>query len=375
MSDELRRILALVKQGKLTEEQAAEMIEALDDEDQAEAGDDAADEFSGQGRTRRRGHRRDDSEALEELGLTIGKEVASIVDKSLKGLSSALNGRGKRRHGRGRRSNWLNDSNVNVLSKLHTPSGENYECRDNRFTVSRLDDVHLAEATFSDNETHAGSIKGVSIQNGHFNGNQLRGSSLKGITIDTGDFTNCQLNGSQVTAVAIDEGKLDDCSFNGTQARDLAIDGGTLSASLFNGAKLADVDIGEASTVRDFTVNGSRVQDLTVEHSNIDKVRLNGVSMDTVGIDHTTLSNVIFRNREWREYIGHSGRLPTPTITDLTLRNLKCTNTKFIGCTFSNTEFRDCEIADMTFTDVDFSDLTLDSTDAIAALADQHEAA
>lgn len=369
MSEALRRILSLVKDGKLSEAQAEAMIDALDDEDHADA-EPVRDDEPRHGRRRSRRHRRHrrelHSEELEELGLTIGNEVASIVDKSLRGLSSVL---GARAGSRFAPTTWLNESNVNVMSKLHTPSGDNYECRDNNLTVSRLDDLNLSDSAFCDNELHAASIKDLTLDNGNFKGNELRGSSVKQVVIDHGDFTNCQLNGAQIRDVHIDDGKLDDCSFNGAQVRDLTIDKGSLAESLFNGAKLNDVSITGDANLKEVTVNGCRVQTLTIDGGSIGKLRMNGLNLQSVHFENSRLADVAVRPRRWREMVGYSGRDPSHNVSDLRLEGFGASRVEFIGCIFDHTTFKDCEIEDLTFTDVDFSGLTLDSREAFAALA------
>lgn len=355
MSDELQRILAMVKDGRLTEEQASRMIEALN----AGKSD----------RPGRRRERNDDSESLEDLGMSIGDEVASIIDKSLRGLNAVL-GSSTRRFGPG---TWLNDSNVSVMSKLHQPEGEDYECRDNNFTVSRLADARLFGAKLCDNELHASSIKQTSIHQGEFRGNELRGSSIKDLDIDHGVLINCQMNGVQLSDVRIVRGKLDDCMFNGVQFRELGVEDSSVSECRFNGAKVNGLNITDNSTVSELKFNGVKCQDLTISSSRVDSLKLSGLTVEDLEITGSVLTGVVIRNKDWKEMIGRN-QLPSPVVKDLKLDHFNGENLQFVNCNFSDTGFRNFEASNMIFTEVDFSGLTIESAEDLSKLADEQAA-
>lgn len=355
MSEELQRILAMVKDGRLTEEQASRMIEALDTGESE--------------RPRRRRKPADDTESLEDLGISIGDEVASIIDKSLRGISAVLGG-STRKFGPG---TWLNDSNISVMSKLHQPGGEDYECRDNNFTVSRLTDTQLFGARLCDNELHASSIKQATIHKGEFSGNELRGSSIKALDINHGALTNCQMNGVQLTDIGICRGKLDDCMFNGVQFRDLGIEDSGVVECRFNGAKVNGLNIAANSTVSELNLNGVKCQDLLISSSRVDMLKLSGLTVEDFEIKASSLTGVVIRNQDWKEMIGRN-QLPSPVVKELKLDHFTGKNLQFVNCNFSDTEFRHFEAADMNFTEVNFSGLTIESAEDLSKLADEQAA-
>lgn len=371
MSEELRRILAMVKDGRLSEEQASEMIEALNLTEGESSGDGHyRDEIRHKrhDRRRKRGRHsgRGDSDYIEDLGINIGSEVASIIDKSLRGLNSVLGG-SSHRFGP---TNWLNESNVNVMSRLHEPEGEGYTCRDNNFTVSKLDVLHLMNSRLCDNELHASAIKDISIENGEFNGNEMRGSSIKDLNISSGAVSNCQLNGAQLAEVTIDNGKIDDCALNGAQLRDINIDASNLTESNFNGVKVNDLKITDGSTVNELKMNGVKCRDLTIASSRVDALRFNGMNIESCHCQESAISHVQFRNKDWKDMIGRDS-IPAPTLHDLHLDHFNAEHVEFINCNFENTVFRNCGIASLKFVGVDFSGLTLESEAAFVELAGQ----
>ena len=355
MSEELQRILAMVKDGRLTEEQASRMIEALDTGES--------------GRPRRRSKPANDTGSLEDLGMSIGDEVASIIDKSLQGLNAVL-GSSTRRFGPG---TWLNDSNINVMSKLHEPGGEDFECRDNSFTVSKLADAQLFGARLCDNELHASSIKQTAVHQGEFSGNELRGSSIKGLDINHGALTNCQMNGVQLTDIGICRGKLDDCVFNGVQFRDLGIEDSNVVECRFNGAKANGLKIADNSTVSELKFNGVKCQDVTISSSRVHTLKLSGITVEDLEIRASALTGVVIRNKDWKEMIGRN-QLPSPVVKDLKLDHFTGENLQFVNCNFSDTEFRNFEASNMTFTEVNFSGLTIESAEDLLKLADEQAA-
>lgn len=369
MSDQLQRILAMVKDGRLTEAQASEMIQALDlAGTQAEAGDRHGDRIrqrrhSNRGRNR---GRHANSQSTEEIGITIGSEVAAIIDKSLRSLNSMLGSAGDRFGP----TTWLNDSNVNVMSKLHEPRGEGYTCQDNNFTVSKLDELRLTDALFCDNELHAASIKSASIHDGEFKGNELRGSSIKELNIDNGTVSNCQLNGAQVAGIDVIHAKIDDCALNGVQLRDINIDASSLIDGHFNGVKVSDLKITGGSSINELEMNGVKCSNLTITSSRIESLRMSALNVVDCRFGESTVSGVVFRNQDWHKMNGRNS-LPAPPMHGLQLDRFTAENLEFINCRFDDTIFRDCRVADMKFVDVDFSGLTLESETAFAELAGQ----
>lgn len=378
----LKRVLRLLREGRLTEEQAESMIEAIRSRGQPGAGEEQAvfheddGEASGSSdketrhtRRARRGRRRRTYSRRGKYGhvqvdVDLGDTVADAISGGLHAASSAI-----KQAGRTGPVFWLNESNVSTLSRLEDPGGADFKCEDNNITVSQLRDVLLSSSSFCDNEVNASGIKGLEARSSDFCGNELHGSSIKHLTLEEGKVSNCQLNGSQISNATVRKGKLHDCTFNGAQFRDLNIDDAGVADSDFNGANVSSLVVSDHAEVGNLCLNGVKCRDMTIEGGRLVNVRISGLRLDAFHLGACQLNDVTFRNETPRGY-AEPRRHGRPLVRDTKLESVTADNVAFIRCRFDGTVMRNCHLKDMTFRDVDFSDMTIESADAISGLAE-----
>ncbi len=369
MNDEIRLILRLVREGKLTEDQADAMIAAVRErtgapEPPADSEPEEREENGARHRGRRhKRHRRRGGHREERYFTELGDQVAAVIDRSVRGATSAL-----RHAGRLGPVAWVNESNVSILSKLEEPQGDNYICEDNQANVSQLRELVLDNATFSDNELNASALREVTVDHGEFRGNQMHGSSLKQVTLDNGHLTECEMNGARISGANIRNGTLVDCSFNGAHLRELNLRDATVQELSFNGANVKGFSVGGNATVKRFSFNGTKCRDFSIEGGEVERLRLSGLSVTSCCIRNSRLHDVVFKKGDWRTFADDD--LVTPRLNELVLENATLEEVRFVRCRFDRTVFHDCDIRGLTFSGVDFTDMTIDSAEQLRALAD-----
>jgi uncharacterized protein YjbI with pentapeptide repeats len=369
MSAEIDRVLAMVKDGTLTPEQATEMIAALrgpaapdvEPAEQPHASNPDADEFS-RGH-RRRHHRRrhgrgaDFERIFDDLGTDIERAMGAGARTLRWALKSGLQLRG---------SQWGGDSNSAVLSRADAPSGQDFVCEANELSVSHLRDLRLNRSTFSHNELNAASFQDVELNDSKVTGQRLRGSSIKGGLIESGELTDNEYNGVGIVNLTISKGRLTGCHFNGAQIRDFGISSSGVEASRFNGTKLKTVVIRADSIVKGLSLNGVLGRNWLLEDAVVSETQFHGKRVDGLVLKHAGLERVVFKTTHWTERFDQS---PRGLMRDVELQQVILKDCTFEDCRFDGTRFEGFDAANLTFRGVDFTGLVIRSADDLARLA------
>ncbi len=355
--DQINRILKLVEDGKLTGEQASEMLAALD-----KARRDAGRHGGGRrraGRHRDGHHRRRHEGGLGDFLEGVGSDLRRVVQDALRDAkaSDALRGVFD--------DEWVNDSNDAAFAQTEEPSGKNYRLRDNRLVVARLTDLQLDEAEFCGNELHASALQDVAVSHGVFNDNALRGSSLRRASIRRSAVTNNRCNGAQIRALSLVDSKLHSVTLNGVKLKNMM---------LRDGARLVDVEM-----------SGVAASDWVLAASSWSGGKLKGATIADLSLTNASLTDCTFGNRKWtlgrRRGDGDGDdffdvNVELATIRGLSLTNVTLKGCEFINCVFQGTTIRDLELAGpLRFEGVDFTGLTVSSAEQLRKLAGTAHAA
>lgn len=380
MDDEIQRILKLLEDGRLTRDQASDMISALTASREENAGTEQADadreEPSGapddrvesrerqsrrhRGKRRHRAHRRD---------FLADDRLFDDIERAVSAGTRALNDVVSNTFTRGARA-WHDDSNTSTLSKAEAPDGSGFVCRGNRLSVSSLRDLRLQEAEFCDNELNAAGLSDLDVRDGRFNGNAISGSSLKHVVVAHGDVTANQFNGAQLASLTVTGATLTGSRVQGTQIRDVTLADARLDTLRLDGVKLKSVQLEAQSHLNQVKLTGVFGRDWTFRDAQLSDVVLSGWRIDGFTLTRVGLEHCRFTNDYVQHYTrGRHRRHHLPSGRDICMDRVMMKNCEFVNCTFDSTTIRNCSVEDLCFEDVDFSGMTISSSEQLAELA------
>ena len=371
MNVEIDRILAMVKDGTLTPEQATEMIGALREASregpQASQPDDAPrDEARATGESdrserRRRRHRHRHDRGFERMFDDLGEDIERAMGAGARTLRWALK---SGLHLKG--SVWGDDTNSAVLSRADAPTGHDFVCEANDLAVSHLRDLRLNRSTFSHNELNAASMQDIELNDSRVTGQRLRGSSIKGALIENGELTDNEFNGAGVVNLTVGKGRLTGSSFNGTQIRDLGISGSGVEHCRFNGTKLKTIVIRTESVVKGFSLNGVLGRNWLFEDAVVAETHISGLRVDGLVLKSSGLERVTFKKTDWSEHLDPSS---LGLIRDVEMQRVILKDCRFEDCRFDGTRLEGFDASNLTFKNVDFTNLVIKTAEDFARLA------
>jgi uncharacterized protein YjbI with pentapeptide repeats len=392
MKAEILQILQMQQAGKLTQDQAAELLAMLADQAREKTSVSAPQEEGAPGPQREQSEGGGAERRGGGFPSNAAAAIQSLVDSAV-GLGASI----------GRNASVLateiaqtvhreQAGNTITLSKVETPAGDHYSFRANSFNVSKICGITLNDAEFSNNSVNASRITALTLTRGKFSQNDVAGSSLNTLTLEgaapvssTPDaeddstalatapaagpqatLRGATFNASKIARVRILSGStLDACTFLTTVVKDLELAEG----SAFRDSKVIDSMIhasrAERSTLANLAIERSQVQALVVKDSTLDRVALHATRCDEVTIMGSTLTNTRFR----RYALGSGVGSRESTVTDSTFDRCTLTDCDFLGCTFRRTTLRNLKLSGLTIRNVDFTGLTLDSEDAFKKAA------
>lgn len=371
MNAEIDRVLAMVKDGTLTPEQATEMIAALRqaagaadaeaqpkgapaDEPRSES---AGNRWERHHRRHRQRHGRGFERVFDDLGNDIERAMGAGARTLRWALKSGLHLKG---------STWGDDSNSAVLSRADAPTGRDFVCEANELAVSHLKDLRLNRSTFSHNELNAASMQDIELNDSRATGQRLRGSSIKGGLIENGELSDNEFNGAGIVNLTVGKGRLTGCHFNGTQVRDLGISASAVESSRFNGTKLKTVVIRSDSIVKGLSLNGVLGRNWLFENAVVADTQISGLRVDGLVLKGSGLERVTFKKTDWSEHLDPSS---LGLVRDVELQRVILKDCRFEDCRFDGTRLEGFDAANLTFKNVDFTNLVIKTAEDFARLA------
>jgi uncharacterized protein YjbI with pentapeptide repeats len=222
---EIAKIRTMQKNGRLTGEQAEELIAALagePEEHETAPGDAGNEGFAGgrnsefsadhEARSPRFHHR-----SCHEFDAGWVHDVVHDVARGIGGmLDSALGSRFPRGSGGGNRLS---------MSKVDQPDGESYEFQGNRVTFSKIVAIRLDHGLFSDNAVSASTLHDFRLARSRFTDNLVAGSSLSQVEMADADITDCSFKASKLARIELLSGSsMCDDSFSGCSCGALTLD-------------------------------------------------------------------------------------------------------------------------------------------------------
>ncbi len=392
LREEIQKVLELNKAGKLTDDQAADLLTELSEKSssrgpaQAEPAPvqpEQGPSFSASGSgaasaTLDRG-------SIEDL-------VRDVVGAALKGLGAA------REHGEaaeteksgedeaGHESPW-NRHHDHWNRKRHHHRGRwMHGCRDNHAHLSRVVEPKGESFEFADNQMHLSSVTEITLNRAQMKDNSINASRISRLTIEDGRMLDCQVHGSSVDTLSLQASQLEDSSFHGSKWTRVSLENGSVMKDCeLNGSAIKELKLASATTWNNVEANGSHISEVTVEGSLFHDVEMNGVSFSEVRfqgcklhdfkIQGLSVRKSSFVNADlhdvgfgveggWKSWLSGS---KAGGLDGVQIENCKLSDIRFVGCRFNRVIIRNVTLSDQKFRDIVLSDQVIDGNEAFLA--------
>jgi uncharacterized protein YjbI with pentapeptide repeats len=375
MKAEILQILQMQKDGKLTQDQAAELLAMLADparekdrstERQGAQGPQAAAREAGGGMSSAAAatlHSLVDTAV--SVGATVGR-AATVWGGELVGMVHREE-----------------SGNTLTLSKVEPPAGDGYTFKSNAFNVSKVSRLTLNGSEFANNTVNASDLSHVTLTRGRLSQCNFASSSVSRVTVEGPPAPG---GGDLVAAGSVLLGGIRGSTFNATKfVRVRLAEGSQLEACTFQAAVVKELDLTGGAVVRDGRVNGSTLTasrfeggtaaGLTVERSTVQGLAVKGAALDGVTLQCTRVAETTVTGGTWtnvkfrRDALGLGSGGRDSSLQEATFEDCTLTDCDFVGCTFRRTTLRGVRLTGVTVRNVDFTGLTLESEAAFRAAA------
>jgi uncharacterized protein YjbI with pentapeptide repeats len=335
MKEQIQQVLKMNKEGKLTDEQAAELLAELAKPDAKR----------GAGRDWERGG------ILEPLVSKVNETLRSALDSAFAWDEGARGYQGEA---------WTG------------PSGRN------SIHMSRFDYPEGKDIVFAGNVIRMSSVKDLRMERSGMEGNTIDMSKADDLRLKDARLKDCEIRASSLDDWHLDGAVLEAISVQGSRVADLQGSGGSEARKArIQGASLKDLRIAEGTRVRDLLVNGSSLSGLRLARTELEASEiLNSALADF------SLAGCRARNLMIRSLSAKHAAFADCALTDVVFaaeakwawkkHGLK--DVRFEGCTFGKVLFADCRLADCEirnvaledrrFRNLDLAGLRIDGTEA-----------
>ncbi len=289
MKEEIMKIMSMNKEGKISDDQAAELLAALKSEDKEEVKKPEIEtEFQSTEETAKQ------SKGLFDLS-ELGGLISELVNVSIEGAMGEVREAIKDV----KTSFKSTGASNNSMSKVEKPTGENYLYEDNQFHVSYAKGIHLDDCEMTDNQFHASRVDELKIYGGSLRDGQFQGSSVE--------------------EMELVDSNIDDVKFQGTKTSKLLI---------------------KDSGIQDLVLQGASLKSLEIVKARWTDVQLKGVSC----------SNTKFFDSKFEDVVMNGCSLKGTTFSGIEMTDTHWKNVKLIDCEVSNVQLEDFQISDINLT-------------------------
>jgi len=371
MKAEILNILRMQQDGKLTQDQAAELLAVL--ADQAREKDAASTQNAPTGEAP--GPRGKPEPGPADRGFNVAAASAAfhgLIDTAM-GVGATV-GRAATVWGTEFLQMVHRDEGGNsvTLSKVDSPHGDGFSFRDNTINVSKVSDLNFSQAQISGNTINASKVSHLAVTRGRFVQCNISGSSLGSVTIEgpaeaivagTGEGTvptgirAVTFNASKFARVRISgSSTLETCTIQATAAKDWVLtENASLKDSRINDSHVAGMHL-ERTAAATLCIERSNIQSLVCRDAALESVTFSGVRFSDVTITGGRWTRVKF-HREPASSLG--GR--ETFVNESTFENCTLTDCDFAGCTFRRTTLRNLNLTGISIRNIDFTAMKLET--------------
>lgn len=330
MKQDLEKILDMNKAGRITNEQAAELIAAL---------------TGGKpGARDPRAHRRHHGHFMEPLFNLIERTATTFAD-----------GVGSTSEVGGVFAGDLRENDIR-MSRLESPEGAGYQFRNNTVRMSAVTRLQFTNAEVTDNAFDASRVDGLAVTDGAFTGCEVHMGSLEDVRVERGQLARvlfasakCEdlavVGESSLENARLHAGHIKHCRFaDGSHGRAIDVTSAQLNKLTLAASELERVDV-QSSQLSEISFEGTRWYDVIVR----------GVRMRRSAFVRTKFDDVLFSAGEqwaWKPKLFEDARF----------EDCSFTRALFSECRFKNVVLRNVHLADQKVQGVTLENMTFDGT-------------
>lgn len=378
MKAAILKILELQAEGKISKEQAAELLAVLADQAREKNGAATGTETHSAPSEGAPGPRGDSTggfnataalhdmvDAAIGVGATVGR-AATVLGGELANMVHRAEG-----------------GNSVTLSKVDEPSGDAFTFRGNTFNVSRVSHLVFNQAQVHDNVINASKMAHLSVTRGRFSQCTVAGSSMSHVAIEglASDALATEVAEGGKERQGVPPTGLHAVTFNASKFTRVSLAGGSvLEATAFQAAAVKQWSLTENSAIRNSKFNNANLADVTLQRASLQNVTVERSGLQVLALRDVTLEDVLvsgagghsitvaggtWKNvKIWRQMGGNDCLLEESRFENCTL-----TNCEFSGCTFRRTTLRGLNLTGITVRNVDFTGMVLETDEAFRQAA------
>lgn len=335
MKEQIQQVLRMNKEGKLTDEQTAELLAELA----------KPEEERGAGRDWDRGG------ILEPLVSKVNQTLRYALDSAFGREEGARGYQGE---------TWTG------------PAGRN------SIHMSRFDSPEGQEIVFTDNAIRMSSVKDLRMERSGMTGNAIDMSKADGLRLKDAKLKDCEIRASSVEDWHIERSLLDSVSVQGSRVAELqCLDGSELRKARILGASLKEIRLAGESRIHDLLINGSSISALRLNGSEVRDSEIQNSSLSDLSLELCRARNLMLRSLSAKQ-----AWFLDCALTDVVFsadakwgwkkNGLK--DVRFEGCVFGKVLFTDCRLADCVIKNVTLEDRRFRGLDLAGLRIDGTEA-
>jgi uncharacterized protein YjbI with pentapeptide repeats len=335
MKEQIQQVLRMNKEGKLTDEQTAELLAELAKPDGKRAA----------GRDWERGG--------------ILEPIVSKVNETLKtALDSAFAWEGGARGYQGEA--WTG------------PSGRN------SIHMSRFDYPEGKDILFTGNSIRMSSMKGLRMERAEMDGCTIDMSKADDVRLKDAKMKDCEIRASSADDWHVEGSQLEGVSVQGSRVSELQCVGGSeLRKARIQGASLKEMRLSDGSQAQDLLINGSSVSVFRLIRSELRDAEIQNSSLADFALERCQARNLMLRSLSAKQASFLDCALTDVVFSSDAKWGWKKNGLKdvrFEGCVLGKVLFADCRLSDCVIKNVTLEDRRFRGLDLAGLRIDGTEA-
>lgn len=334
MKEQIQQVLKMNKEGKLTDEQAAELLAELARPD-----------------GKRGGTGWDRGGILEPLVSKVNETLRSALDSAFA---------------------WDEGARGRAGEAWAGPSGRN------SIHMSRFDYPAGKDIAFTGNVIRMSSVKDLRMDRSEMSGNAIDMSKADDLRLKDAKLMDCEIRASSVDDWHIEGSTLEAVSVQGSRVADLQCTGASeLRKARIQGASLKDLRLSEGGKALDLVVNGSSLAGLRLIRSELGDSEIQNCSLADLALEDCRarglmLRSLFVRQASFLDCVLEDVVFTTEAKWAWKKHGLK--DVRFEGCSFGKVHFAECRLADCVIKNVDLKDRRFRGLDLAGLRIDGNEA-
>ena len=237
-----------------------------------------------------------------------------------------------------------------ILSKVDQVEGSEFTFNENSINVSAVSKIRLRKSQMCDNSINASKVSDFNLIEAEFNDCSINGSALEEFEIKHGHITDVGFQGSKVSRVTLtDQCAIEDASFQGCAIKNLAIKSQSrIQDAKFAGFNGADIELINSSIV-DFKVEAGALHNLKMKNSHWQDVGLQAIRFEDVEFIDSSLRDCMILGRDRKKNVGFENvKFQSSSFQDVKFKNCSFKNVTFVEIHARDLKLEDLHIENQT---------------------------